>query len=106
MRTVHQSSIYLLVRLVLVLAETDGLVACSVDRRATLPPVLHFNEVLDDRESVLVAAEPRAGAIFLLVHGRLADHDLLTADLGQVLEAHYKAIRLHHAVVVLAFCSR
>ena len=67
LRTVHHSSIYLLMRLVLVLTKQVRLVA-SIERGATLPPVFHLNEVFDDWESIEVTAEPWTGAISLSAH--------------------------------------
>lgn len=105
MRTVHQSSIYLLVRLVLVLAEQVRLIA-SIDRGAALPLVFHLNEVFDNRESFLVTTEPGARAVSFPAHGRLANHNLLAIDLGQVFEAHHKTVWLLYVEVILAFCRR
>ena len=105
MRTVHQSPIYLLVRLVLVLAEQVRLIA-SIDRGTALPPVFHLNEVFDDRESIKVTTEPGAGAISFSAHGRFANHHLLAIDLRQVFEAHHKTVWLLHVEVILAFGCR
>ena len=98
--TVHDSSIYELLRLMLI--NVDRCVCISWC--AILPAIFISNEIFDDRQSIEVTAESGARSVSLLAVRRLANHDFLSIDLREELKAHHKAVWTRHVVLFLSFC--